>query len=290
MTGRSNGAAGPTVRDLDVRPVTPTIGAEVSGIDLAGPLSDDDVAQLRALLVEHQVLFFRDQTLSQDAHVALARRFGELDIPTFKTEGATRPEVLFLDQVKPVGEGTDRWHADGTHRPEPPMGSLLHALHLPEGGGGDTCFASMGAAYDHLSPAVQALIEPLTAVHTLAMVAAMAQRNDTTATINDDTATGYPSSVHPVVAVHPESGRKVLNVNSNWTSHIVELNEAESDALLGLLFARVADPAVQVRFRWTPGAVAFWDNRAVQHYAVPDYDERRVMQRVSVLGARPVGP
>jgi taurine dioxygenase len=277
------------VADLDVRRLTPAIGAEVAGIDLGGPLSDDDVAALRALLVEHEVIFLRDQSLTHDAHVELARRFGQLDIPTFDSEGSTRPEVLVLDQVKPVGQGTDRWHADGTHRPEPPMGSILHAVHLPEGGGGDTCFASMSAAYANLSPAVQELIDPLTAVHTLAMVAAMAARNGTTETINDDIDQGYPSSVHPVVAVHPESGRKVLNVNSNWTSHIVELTEAESEALLALLFAQVKEPAIQVRFAWTPGAVAFWDNRAVQHYAVPDYAERRVMQRVSVLGERPVG-
>jgi taurine dioxygenase len=279
----------PSVPELDVRPLTPTIGAEVAGIDLAGPLDEADVARLRALLVEHQVLFFRDQQLSPDAHVALARRFGEIDIPTFQSEASDRPEVLVIDQTDARGQGTDRWHADGTQRAEPPMASILHALQLPPLGG-DTCFASMSAAYDTLSPPMQAFVDGLTAVHTLKMVAERT-RGMTQVKLNDDIDGGYPSCEHPVVRIHPESGRKTLNVNSNWTSHIVGLSEAESDAVLSLLLDHVRSPDLQVRFRWTPGAVAFWDNRAVQHAAVADYDQRRVMQRVTVLdGDRPRGP
>lgn len=273
---------------LEVDPLTPSIGAEVRGVDLAAPLDDATVIALRAALLDHLVLFFRDQPMTVDQHLALARRFGEVDMPPFRSAGTTPPEVTVLDQQAPRGEGADSWHADYTHRPRPPMGSILRAVRLPSAGG-DTCFASMYAAYDALSPAIQAFVDGLTAVNTLAMMAERSRRVSNVV-LAERVDGGYPSSVHPVVRVHPETGRKLLNVNANWTSEIVELSESESRALLDLLFAHVRTPDFQCRFRWRTDSVAFWDNRAVQHLAVADYVERRVMHRVTVQGDVPFGP
>jgi alpha-ketoglutarate-dependent taurine dioxygenase len=273
---------------VSVEPLTPTIGAEVHGVDLAAPLDDATVDRLRGALLDHLVLFFRDQPMTVEQHLALARRFGEIDMPPFRSAGSAPPEVTVLDQQSPKGEGADSWHADYTHRPRPPMGSILRAVQLPAAGG-DTCFASMYAAYDALSPAMQGFLDGLTAVNTLAMMAERARRVSNV-TLAESSEGGYPSTVHPVVRVHPETGRKLLNVNPNWTSEIVELGEAESRALLDLLFSHVRSPDHQCRFRWRPDSVAFWDNRAVQHFAVADYVERRVMHRVTVQGDEPFGP
>jgi taurine dioxygenase len=274
---------------MALTPLTPTIGAEVAGFDLAGGLADADVDAIRQALLDHLVLFFRDQPMSVEQHLDLARRFGEIDHPPFKSAGAEHPDVTVLDQSAPKGEGADSWHADYTHRAEPPMGSILRVVQLPEEGGGDTCFASMYAAYEALSSAMQRFLDGLTAVNTLQMMAERARRVSGV-TLSEDTSGGYPSTVHPVVRVHPETGRKLLNVNANWTSEIVELGEAESRGVLDLLFAHIRSPDLQCRFRWAAGSVAFWDNRAVQHFAVADYRSRRVMQRVTIQGDRPVGP
>lgn len=271
---------------IDVQPLTPTIGAEVEGVDVR----DCDAATIEAIrkaLHEHLVLFFRGQELSPDDHMRFASAFGTIEPPAFSTPGMEHPDVLVIDISEPRGVGTDRWHADATHRIAPPMGSILRAVTLPTCGG-DTCFASMYAAYESLSPALQAFIDPLHAEHTDAMVAAMTA--DQTGVSANEVADRAVRAVHPVVRVHPDTGRKLLNVNGNWTSRIVELADAESRSILDLLFATVTSPDVQCRFRWTPGAVAVWDNRAVQHYAVADYHERRVMQRVTVAGERPFGP
>jgi taurine dioxygenase len=269
-----------------IRPSTPTIGAEIEGVDLAGDLDGDTVAWLRQALLDHLVLFFRDQALTPDSHLRLARAFGDIELPAFRTADMERPEILVLATDAPKGQGTDRWHADATQREAPPMGSILRAVQLPESGG-DTCFASMYAAYESLSAPMQAFVDGLTAVHTDAMIAAWTAER---AGVTVDRETGAAESVHPIVRVHPETGRKLLNVNGNWTSRVVELTEAESRTLLDLLFAAVRSPDIQCRFRWTPNAVAFWDNRAVQHYAVADYSQPRVMQRITIAGDRPVGP
>jgi taurine dioxygenase len=161
------------------------------------------------------------------------------------------------------------------------------ALQLPEVGG-DTCFASMPAAYGALSPALQRFLDGLHAEHSLAIMAERTRHVDN-ASLREEVSK-WPPVVHPVVRVHPETGEKLLNVNANWTSHIVELSPLESDALLQFLYRHLQSPEFQVRFRWAEGSVAMWDNRAVQHYAVPDYHQRRVMQRVTVAGDRPFGP
>jgi len=218
--------------------------------------------------------------------VRFAQYFGAIDEPLFRTTTSDRPEILVLDQVAPKGEGADSWHADNTYMETPPMASILQALVLPDVGG-DTCWSSMAAAFEALSAPMQRMLLELSAVHSLELMVERT-KHVANASLRDAVAT-WPPVVHPVVRVHPESGRRMLNVNSNWTSHIVELSRQESRALLDFLFDHVRSPDFQIRFRWEVGSVAFWDNRAVQHYAVPDYSERRVMQRITLCGDRPYG-
>jgi taurine dioxygenase len=276
-----------TTTALSVRQSTSVIGAEVRGLDLSAVLSDVTVKAVRELLLAHKVLFFPNQTMSEEDQVRFAHSFGDIDIPLFRTTSSGSPQVLVLDQLAPRGEGADSWHADNTYMPAPPMASILMALKLPEVGG-DTCFASMPAAYDALSPALQGFLDSLHAEHSLAIMAERT-RHVGNASLRDEVSK-WPPVVHPVVRVHPETGEKLLNVNANWTSHVVELSPPESDALLQFLYRHLQSPDFQVRFRWAEGSVAMWDNRAVQHYAVPDYHERRVMRRVTIAGDRPFGP
>jgi taurine dioxygenase len=274
--------------EIRIEPATASVGADVRGIDLSQPLDDATVGTIRRALVDRLVLFFRDQPmLSVDEHVRFARYFGEIDLPLFRTKSSERPEVLVLDQVAPKGEGADSWHADNTYMETPPMGSILQARMLPNVGG-DTCFASMIAAYDALSPVMRGLLDGLTATHSLEQ---MVERTKHVAGASlRDSLAAWPPVSHPVVRVHPESGRKMLNVNANWTQAIDDLAHEESAALLRFLLDHVKSPEFQVRLHWNPGDIAFWDNRAVQHYAVADYTARRVMQRVTITGDRPVGP
>jgi taurine dioxygenase len=271
---------------VKIEPLTSSIGAEVGDVDLSSDLDPPTVAALRRALLDHLVLFFRDQEMKADQHVRFAERFGPISVPTFTTGSSTRPEIIVLDQVGPKGEGADSWHADNTYMAEPPMASILRAVTLPAVGG-DTCFASMYAAYDALSPALRSFLDRLSAVHDINV---MVERTKHLANAGlRESAARWPPVEHPVVRVHPETGRKLLNVNRNWTVRIVELSPAESDALLGYLYGHLASPDFQCRFHWTEGSVAFWDNRVVQHYAVPDYADRRVMERVTVAGDRPYG-
>lgn len=264
---------------MEVVPLTSAIGAEVRGVDLR---TVEDVSDLRRALLDHLVLFFRDQELDDDDHVRFAERFGTV-MPPIIDPATTGRGVMVLDQVAPVGRGTDRWHCDSTFAETPPLGAILRAVQVPPLGG-DTLFASMYAAYETLSPPLQTLLDGLTAVHSTAIVNELMRGLDVVHHGGAD-----QSTVHPVVRVHPETGRKLLFVNGNFTTRIVELTLDESNALLGLLFEHVKSPTIQCRFTWTPGAVAFWDNRAVQHFAAPDYDERRVMHRVLLAGDRPRG-
>lgn len=267
------------------RQLTPAIGAEVRDIDLRFALVGE-IALIKEALLEHQVLFFRDQEMDVDQQIEFARNFGEIDVAPVRTAASPRREVLVLDQVAPKGEGADSWHSDNTYLAEPPKASILQALALPPVGG-DTCFASAYAAYDALSPTMQAFVDQLTAVHSFQMMVPRISKVASASYLAE--MSHWPPAVHPVVRVHPETGRKLLNVNSNWTSHVVELESEESNALLSLLFRHLARTEFQVRFHWEVGSVAVWDNRVVQHYAVADYTERRTMRRVTISGDRPVG-
>ena len=255
----------------------------MAGVDLRRPLPDATVAALREALLAHLVLFFRDQALTDDEHLAFATRFGPLSVPPLATKYQERPTVTVLDQVRPKGEGADEWHSDNTFMPRPPMGSILRAVRLPAVGG-DTCFASMYAAYEALSPPVRALVDDLQAVHDVTKPMRKAIAAGHTTLDLADMQRRWPPVEHPVVVTHPETGRRGLFVNRNSTTRLVGVSERENDALLPFLLDHVRSPEFQCRFHWAPDSVAFWDNRCVQHYAVADYDERRVMHRVTVDG------
>ncbi len=269
-----------------VQALTPAIGAVVEGTDLRDHLDPATVAAIRQALLDHGVIFFHDQPLSREQLRAFALNFGQIG-----TDSPAPPpdEVAEMVTTEPKGT-TDIWHADATYMEAPNMGAVMRAVRLPPVGG-DTCWASMYAAYDALSEPMQAMVDGLTALHSLFPVMERLRRlgDRFDGYLADAARGGYPEHIHPVVRVHPETGRKLLFVNSSWTTRIVELEPAESAKVLGLLFDHIKAPDFNVRFRWSPGDIAFWDNRAVQHYAVPDYSVERVMNRVVIAGDRPFG-
>ncbi len=217
-----------TTTQLDVRPMTGAIGAEIFGVDLSADLDDATIAAIRRALLDHCVVFFRDQDITDDEQVRFATRFSVVQRAVFGNTSDVAPDLTVIDMLTPKGSGTDVWHADSTFMPAPPFGAVLRAVQIPEVGG-DTCFASMYAAYDALSPRMQKQLDGLTAVHSTAHVMDLVRRLDNAKvpTSADD----LPTHVHPVVRVHPETGRKLLYVSPNWVERIVELQEAESAAL-----------------------------------------------------------
>ena len=268
-----------------VRPLTPAIGAEILGVDLER-LDDRTFELVRHALTEHLVVFFRDQDISLEAHKALGARFGTLDVHPNDPGLEGHPEVMVIhadaSSKRVAGE---TWHSDVSCATEPPMGSILR-MHVVPPSGGDTLFASMYAAWDALSNRMKAFLEGLAAIHD----GAPYYRSVNAILGRDDGGRAYPRAEHPVVRTHPVSGRRCLFVNSMFTTRIVGLPEAESDALLAFLFEHVKSPAFQCRFRWEPHSIAFWDNRCTQHFAVWDYfPATRSGYRVTVRGERPVG-
>jgi taurine dioxygenase len=272
---------------LELAPLSPTIGAEVRGVDLSGHFDAEATSALRDALLEWKVLFFRNQSLTPDQQLAFGRRFGELEVHPFAGHRDGYPELMVLDRDDtPPVEGQYRenvWHSDVTWRLCPSMGSILRAVQLPPIGG-DTLWADMYAAYDDLSPSMQSSLEGLTAIHDFLPAFGPAIPPDQVAVMREQ----FPLAEHPVVATHPETGRKLLYVNASFTTRIVGMDLDESRSLLAFLTTRAARPEYQVRFRWEPGSVAFWDNRCTQHYAVQDYwPERRVMERATIVGEVP---
>ena len=271
---------------LELQPVTPGVGAEVSGVDLSTPLEMGQVDAIRAALHDYGVLFFRGQDIGPEEQVAFAEQFGVISPPPIVNKHAGDPKFLILDQVSPKGEGADAWHSDNTFMAEPPLGSILKAVQLPAVGG-DTCFASMFAAYQALSEPLRRLVDSLEAEHDITKPLSRAIAKGLSSANLAELQEQWPPVRHPVVRTHPESGRKALYVNRNSTTKLLGVSEAENELLLPFLCDHVRSPEFQCRFRWDTHSIAFWDNRAVQHYAVPDYDERRVMHRVTLEGDRP---
>ena len=271
---------------LDVRPLTPTIGAEIFGVDLREPLPAETVHAIEQALLDHLVVFFRGQDITPAQQIAFARQLGTISIPPFAPKYGTDPELIVLDQVSPKGEGADDWHSDNSFMAEPPLGSILKAVQLPALGG-DTCFASMYAAYEALSAPMQLVVDQLEAVHDLTKPLQKAIAAGHSTADLPELQAKWPPVVHPVARTHPVTGRRALYVNANSTTKLVGLPERENDVLLPFLIDHVRDPAFQCRFRWDTNSIAFWDNRSAQHYAVPDYGERRVMHRVTLTGDRP---
>lgn len=293
----------PDYRLITVKPVNPSIGAEIIGVDLSQEISPALFAEINTALNEHHVIYFRDQQLSDEDHKRFGRLFGKLHshpvhaakakalasgdqvaVAMNELNGAgDDPEILRIkaDETSKnvAGEG---WHTDVTCDLQPPMGSMLYITEVPECGGGNTMFLNMHLAYETLSPTMKAFLEGLTAIHSggKAYTGLYAVPTPTG---------GWPEAEHPVVARHPGNGRKMLFVNSGFTTRIPQLAPHESDALLNMLFKHCATmPELQCRVDWTPNMLTMWDNRCTQHHAVWDYfPSRRYGQRVSIIGERP---
>ena len=269
---------------IEVRPLTAAIGAEIHGVDLREPLDDADVAAIRAGVPRApRRSSSATSTSTDEQHLAFALRFGPLHVSPLATSHQESPEVIVLDQVSPKGEGADEWHSDNTFLANPPMGSILRAVQLPAVGG-DTCFANMYAAYDGLSAADARAGRRAARRPRHHQADAEGDRGRARHVRPRDDAGTVPAGRAPVVVTHPETGRKALFVNRNSTTQLVGFSERENDVLLPFLFDHVRSPEYQCRFHWEEGSMAFWDNRCVQHYAVADYTERRVMHRVTVAG------
>jgi taurine dioxygenase len=269
---------------LRIRRLTPAIGAEIEGVDLGRPIGPALFAEIRRALAENLVIFFRDQAITPAQHVGFGRLFGDLHIHPAAPHEPGHPELMIVaadeNSERANGEG---WHTDVSCDQVPPMGSILHIRECPPEGG-DTIFANMYAAYETLSDRMKAHLDGLEAVHDGEHVYRGLYRN---LGIADKPA--YPRATHPVVRTHPWTGRKCLYVNQGFTTQLVGLPRDESDALLAYLFQHMTHPLFQCRFRWTPNAMAFWDNRCVQHHAIWDYwPHRRYGNRVTVAGETPV--
>jgi len=267
--------------------MTGALGAEVEGIDLRQPIDDECFAALEVGLLQHQVLFFRDQAIGPEHHRALARRFGEpVAHPAYPhVEGYA--EINILESTAENPTKIDTWHTDMTFLERPPMGSILRARIIPEHGG-DTMFASLFAAYDALSGRMQRYLEGLSALHSFAHGFRHSLAEPGGWDRLGDTVRANPPVRHPVVRTHPRSGRKALFVNRLFTTHIEGLGEAESDAVLGFLFDHLETPELCCRFRWRADSIAFWDNRATLHRPVNDFfPAHRRMERITIGGDRP---
>jgi len=273
---------------LTLAPLTPTIGAEVSGVDLSKPVEAGEVAALRQALLDWKVLFFRDQDITTEQHLAFARLFGELEVHPFAPAKPGYPEVLAITHDRESRGKENTWHSDVTWRLEPSLGSILRAVEVPPVGG-DTLFADMYAAYEGLSDKVKARIDGAVAIHDFTHFREGLHRKGKSEEEIEAFDKAYPKPRHPVVRTHPETGRKAIYVNAAFTVAIEGMDDAESKALLTHLYAQAAIPEYQCRFRWEPNSIAFWDNRASQHYAASDYwPAVRRMERVTVVGDRPV--
>ena len=267
-------------RTFEVNSLTPHIGAEVEGVDLARPLSNEQAQDIHDAWMDWKVLVFRDQHIDRDQHKAFGRRFGRLHVHPMQHKYGGDPEIL---TVKTTAESAytsgDGWHTDVTCDEVPPLGSMLYVTETPQKGGGDTLFADMYLAYQLLSPSMREFLGDLTAVHDGAGPYVGAYKST-------PPPGGYPKNEHPVVIRHPVTREKILYVNPGFTSHIVGLGRAESRAVLDMLYQHVATtPRLWCRVDWKPNTLTFWDNRCTQHHAVWDYfPHSRYGERVSIVG------
>lgn len=264
-----------------VTPLTGTCGAEISDFSLSSECSKSELAEIRELLLRYGVLVFRNQaSLTREQHIAFGSRFGELECSP-KGEAAD-PEVIRLVHNAESPPTENIWHSDMSFRSQPPLGSILRVMKLPPKGG-DTVFVDMRVVWEGLPSGIRDLLYFSSALHDIAKHA------------NPDEATrlreACPVTAHPIVRVHPESGDEILFVNQAYTSQISGLSSEDSSTLLQFLFQRVTIPEYQCRVRWAEGTVVFWDNRAMQHYAVGDYmPAERIMERITISGDAPRGP
>ena len=273
---------------LDINPVTPLIGAEISGLDLSKPLSDNELGAVKQALRDYLVIFFRDQDLTPDQQKDFGRQFGDLHLHPARDRNGLEghPEILYInagpDSTRVNG---DEWHTDVSCDAEPPMGSILRLIEIPTSGGGDTLFASMYAAYDALSEPMKAFLGGLSAIHDGGPN--YIDRAKRAGIYKPEKV--FPANPHPVIRTHPETGKKSIYVNKIFTQSIVGLPRDESRAILDFLFQHIAKPNFQCRFKWAVNSMAFWDNRCALHHAMWDYHpEVRRGYRVTIKGDKPV--
>lgn len=272
---------------ITLEQITPVVGAIAAGADLTQPLGKDEVRRIRQAVLDHGVVFFRGQDLTHEQMTAFMKNFGPLCTDPFSRAAlAPPPEEATVHLMPTYGsrKATAIWHMDSTLAAVPAGILALRAVELPPGGGGDTCWGSMVAAYETLSEPVRKLIDGLSAEHS----------GRKTLQLLGGSNTGYLQedmrNTHPVVAVHPETGRRALYVNELWTEKITGLSALESGALLALLWKHSQAPEFTMRWKWRVNDLALWDNRSFQHYAVMDYEGRRVLQKAYVQGEPPRGP
>lgn len=276
-------------RVLKVSPICGALGAEVTGVDLAEPLSEDAFADIRKALNDYSVIFFRDQDITPDQQKKFGLLFGTLNVHPVYEPLPGHPEILQVvkeaDALNNIG---DTWHSDATFLENPPMGSILYAKQIPPFGG-DTLFANLELAYEMLSDGMKKMLGGLQAVHSDAfLTSANSERNATRSTKLRDGALETREVLHPVIRTHPETGRKCLFINEPFTLRFEGMTEKESRPLLDYLLNHIKSPEFTCRFRWQTGSMAFWDNRCTHHYALNDYHgHRREMHRVTVNGDRP---
>lgn len=282
-----------TRRRIEVQPIAGALGAEISGVDLSEPLDDATFAEIHRAFLDHLVIFFRDQNLTPAQQKAFGLRFGSLNVHPYVKPLEGHPEVMKIVKEKEdkanFGGG---WHSDMSFLDEPCLGTILHALDVPAFGG-DTLFANMYLAYERLSPGMKQMLEGLRAIHSAASQYGLhgeSARNNSKRSGMEVAVTeeARAESEHPVVRTHPETGKKCLFVNEPFTVKFRGMTRKESKPLLDFLYKHATQEEFTCRFRWTRGAVAFWDNRCTQHYALNDYHgQRREMNRVTVNGDRP---
>ena len=273
---------------ISVRPISGCVGAEIGGVDIADDLDDAVIAEIRRALLDHLVIFFRDQDLRDiERHKAFTRRFGPLFVHPNFNQGQSNPEIVYLNREPgDTAVAGEKWHADTTMMEAPPMGAILHALEVPDHGG-DTLFANQYSAYDTLSDGMKRMLQGLRAVHNDSRVAGpKAGLNARRSTkVREDPDWRMTENEHPVVRVHPETGRKCLFVNSVYVHRLAGMTAEESAPLLNYLYAHAARPEFTCRFRWRAGSVAFWDNRCLMHLAINDsHVTPRRMQRTQIAG------
>ncbi|MBT5495976.1 MAG: taurine dioxygenase [Alphaproteobacteria bacterium] len=273
---------------FEVKPLSGAVGAVLSGIDISEELSADAIAEMRQAWLEHLVIFFRDQQLSDERLMAFGRRFGDLYLHPNLAKKGSNPEVIHVvkepDATRVVGA---EWHTDTAHVECPPMGAILHALEVPPRGG-DTLFANQYLAYEALSDGLKAALDGMKAVHNDSRVAGPNANKGRSTQTRDDEEWTPTENAHPVIRTHPETGRKGLFVNVASAHKFEGMRRAESAALLQYLFKHATRPEFTCRFNWEPGSVAFWDNRCLKHIAVNDYQgHRRDMRRVQLVGDKP---
>jgi taurine dioxygenase len=269
---------------IEVRKLTPVIGAEIHGVDLARPLGNQQFQEIHDALMDNLVIFFRDQKIDVAQHKDFGRRFGPLHVhPNAPVMLEGEPEILVIKaDEKSKHVAGEEWHSDVSCDPEPPMGSILYLTEVPPDGGGDTMFANMYRAYETLSEPIKRLLEGRTAIHDSSKAHSYRRKATDRADLQ------FPHAEQPVVRTHPVTGRKALYVNRGFTTRLVGFAKHESDALLEMLWRHVETPEFHCRFKWQANSIAFWDNRCVQHHALWDYfPNKRYGHRVTVCGDKP---